>query len=83
MPDFLDEFKESIQDTAQREIDRTGAQRGEDLGSQDGTGRNAFGGLEGPQDPAEFATGYDAVSEETTAPFMFGMSIFGGEDIFA
>jgi hypothetical protein len=82
MPDFTDELKEGIQRTALREIDRSGARRGEDLESQDTTDRNALGGLSGPQDPAEFATGYDAGTGETTTPFIFGISLFGGEDIF-
>jgi hypothetical protein len=78
VPDGLDELKEAIQETAQREIGRNSALVGLELGLQGDALRNAFGGTLSAQDPAEFATGYDGT--ETTAGFMFDLSLFDSAD---
>lgn len=79
MPDGMDELKDRLQQTGQREIARNSALIGLELGVQADAIRNAFGGSDSPQDPGEFLTGYDGT--ETVVGFMFDLSAFDGADV--
>lgn len=82
MPGPIDEFKQSILDTIDRQFDAMMGQLNNELGQQGAIPGNPYGAALHVTGGPQVGTGYDSGTGETTVVGIYGISIYGDGDIY-
>jgi hypothetical protein len=80
--DPMSELREAVLRAIERKSAGIAAQRGFDLPLQVGAALNTLGGSAEQGFDATLGPGYDSGTGETTVPFTWGLSLWGGADLW-